>query len=105
MKMKKDALTGKDLYLDLDRSDILAVYQTVKIPLDYSISGYGKKLPTRFVIKTTDKRLHRVYCICYSNSGSLWMNYQKKKPMVESAILDYEIETGIHNKDFPFIKM
>lgn len=89
-------------YLDLELSDIKAVYRTIKIPVNYSRTGYGRKLPTQYIIKTVDNRIHRVYCICHSNSGSLWIHYQGKKPMVETAILDYELKTGIYHDKFPF---
>lgn len=90
-------------YLDLELSDVKAIYRTRKIPVNYSRTGYGNKLPTQYMIQTTDKKMHRVYCICYSNSGSLWINYQGKKPMVETAILDYEIANNIDHSEFPYI--
>lgn len=41
-----------------------------------SPSGYGRKISTDYMIRFRDdprKRLHRVYCVCYSNSGSLYV--------------------------------
>src|SRR5574344_2137166 len=89
-------------YVDLELSDIKAVYRTRKIPRHYSATGYGRKIPTQYLIQTIDNRIHRVYCICYSNSGSLWINYQGKKPMVETAINDYEIANNIDHTEFPY---
>ena len=35
-------------------------------------SGYGRNLPTQYVIRFNDK-WHRVKCICFSNSGTLFI--------------------------------
>jgi len=101
--MKEYREFDKVLYLDLELSDILAIYRTKKIPVNYSRSGYGKKLPTQYMIQTIDKKLHRVYCICYSNIGSLWINYKSKKPMIETAMLDYDIAHNVCNTDYQYI--
>ena len=101
MVQKNVAFNGVG-YLDLELSDIKAVYRTREIPVNCSASGYGNKIPTQYLIKTVDNRIHRVYCICYSNSGSLWINYHGKKPMVETAILDYEIKNNIDHSEFPY---
>lgn len=38
------------------------------------VSGYGKKISTDRMIKLPgDHRLRRVYCVCYSNVGSLYI--------------------------------
>ena len=43
--------------------------------LSYTASGYGKKIPTSYVIKRAgDHRWRRVYCTVYSNNGTCWAN-------------------------------
>lgn len=39
--------------------------------------GYGKKISTDYVAHF-DGREHRVYCICFSNSGSLYVLVKKE---------------------------
>jgi hypothetical protein len=40
--------------------------------LQQTSSGYGSKLTTPYKVRH-DGRLYRVYCICWSNSGSLYI--------------------------------
>lgn len=35
-------------------------------------TGYGKQLPTPYMVKW-EGRWRRVYCVCYSNSGTLYI--------------------------------
>ncbi len=46
--------------------------------LQQTKSGYGKKLVTTFKINY-NKKYYRVYCTCYSNSGSYWFTVKGKK--------------------------
>ena len=102
MIMKNGYRTGMG-YLDLELSDIIGVYRTKKYPPNPYRSGYGRKIPTQYMIKTVDGRLHRVYCVCYSNSGSLWIQYKKELPMCETAMLDYALEKKISINDVPYL--
>jgi hypothetical protein len=43
-----------------------------KLGLQYTASGYGSKIPTRFTVKHNN-RIKRVYCSIYSNIGSLYI--------------------------------
>lgn len=45
-------------------------------------SGYGSKLRTVHMIKHNNK-LYRIYCICYSNAGSLYILSKGKKIYVD----------------------
>ena len=38
----------------------------------HTASGYGKKLPTRWVTTNANGRRVRVYATCYSNAASTW---------------------------------
>ena len=40
--------------------------------LQQTASGYGRKLTTPYKVEHNG-RLYRVYCICFSNSGSLYI--------------------------------
>jgi len=40
--------------------------------LQYTSSGYGKKIPTRYMVKFNN-RWHRVYTCIFSNSGTLYI--------------------------------
>lgn len=43
-----------------------------ELGLSYTASGYGSKIPTRFMVKFYG-RWHRVYCRVFSNVGSLYI--------------------------------
>ena len=43
-----------------------------KLGLSYTASGYGEKIPTTKMVKL-GTRWHRVYCMIYGNSGTLWI--------------------------------
>lgn len=40
--------------------------------LSYTASGYGKAIPTSWMV-TVNGRKHRVYCCIYSNSGTCYI--------------------------------
>lgn len=42
----------------------------------YTASGYGKRIPTEFVVRL-DKRWRRVYVCVFSNSGTLYVDGPK----------------------------
>jgi hypothetical protein len=95
--MKEYIEFGKVLFLQLELSDIKDIYKTKGIPVNYSRSGYGSKIPTQYMIKTIDNREHRVYCICYSNNGSLYIRYKKNNMvMIESAMNNWQIANKIY---------
>lgn len=36
--------------------------------------GYGRRIPTRYMVRLTDsRRWRRVYCCCYSNAGTCYV--------------------------------
>lgn len=51
-------------------------------PRFYSASGYGRKIPTRFMVKV-ENRWHRVYAICFSNAASLYTVVGKKQLFIK----------------------
>lgn len=46
--------------------------------LQQTVTGYGKKLTTRHKVEFEGKK-RRIYCTCFSNSGSLWFTANGKK--------------------------
>jgi hypothetical protein len=50
--------------------------------LQRTASGYGAKLPSRWIAKTPDG-IRRVYVTIYSNAGTAWFNYRGGKVVVD----------------------
>ncbi len=44
--------------------------------LSYTATGYGSRIPTRYIVKFNGK-WRRVYCRIYSNSGTLFIGQLK----------------------------
>jgi hypothetical protein len=57
----------------LDPARVTARRRT-KAPLNRSRDGYGSKLPSSWMLQLDGRRWHRVYIICYSNSGSAYVS-------------------------------
>lgn len=72
---KKD-YNGKHQYYDLEVSDVLAVWTTEVPRKGQTQTGYGKAIPTQYVIKTRDGRTHRVKCSIFGNLGTLYISTQ-----------------------------
>lgn len=51
--------------------------------LSYSATGYGSKIPTRYMVRTVDQKWRRVYCAIFSNVGSTYVMHGKEKTIVE----------------------
>lgn len=64
-------------------------YQTIKAqgiketeaPRNRSITGYGHKIPTSYMIKYLNI-WRRVYCATYSNNGTTWCTVNGKEIVV-----------------------
>lgn len=50
--------------------------------LSYTTTGYGSKIPTRYMVKFNDK-WRRVYCMQYSNVGTLYIGNRKDNLIVD----------------------
>lgn len=59
----------------INRIDIDALeVKEVMPPFFYSALGYGRKIPTHRMVRLPgDKRWRRVYCCCYSNTGTCYV--------------------------------
>lgn len=49
--------------------------------LYYTASGYGSRIPTRYMVNY-NKKWRRVYCIIYSNAGSLFIGKKFNPAMI-----------------------
>ena len=45
------------------------------------VDGYGPKIKTGYKMRIGN-RLHRLYCMCWSNSGTLWVNVGGRQVIV-----------------------
>ena len=53
-----------------------------KLGLSYTVSGYGKRIPTQYKVRHNG-RLHRVYCCQYSNAGTLYIKTKQGDVVVD----------------------
>lgn len=89
----------------LDENNIIDRKQT-KTPPNKSVSGYGSKLPTSWMLRlslseekryssglhsfslmTETRRWHRVYVICYGNAGSAYVLVMGKRKYLSDTLL------------------
>ena len=49
-------------------------------PMFYSASGYGSRIPTRYMIRQPGGRWRRVYAICWSNVASFYVGGRDRQP-------------------------
>ena len=57
----------------LEEKDVESVFMT-NTRLQSTVSGYGSKIPTRYLVQLKDsRRKYRLYCMIYSNSGSCYI--------------------------------
>lgn len=62
-----------------DHYKITSIKQTPISPYQQTANGYGGKLKTSYMIKLDNGyRWYRVYCMCYSNSGSIYIQSKGK---------------------------
>ena len=61
--------------MSLTYGTIVAAREDASAPLyGRNADGYGRKIPTRYwVTLAGESRARRVYAVCYSNSGSLYV--------------------------------
>lgn len=52
--------------------------KTTDTPRNRSVSGYGSKLPTQYMVNWRNK-WRRVYAICYSNASTLYIAHKNTK--------------------------
>jgi hypothetical protein len=59
-------------YLGDIKGDAFTIWETATTPRNRSVSGYGNKLPTHWMVKF-GKRNYRVYAICWAKVASLYV--------------------------------
>ena len=55
--------------------------------LSYTASGYGSRLPTEWMIRH-EKKLYRIYCVIYSNAGSIYVVIGKTRYYLSDFDID-----------------
>ncbi len=60
-------------YLESDYVIINRPLSHHKLGLTYTANGYGRKLPTRYMLSFNSGRFRRVYATCFSNVASYWV--------------------------------
>jgi len=77
----------------LDDRLVAAVEVTAEPMYGRTASGYGRKLPTRYML-TIGKRQHRVYAVCFSNVASFYVVLGGEKRYLEIAT-EHRIEDAV----------
>lgn len=69
------------------------IFEYDKAPFYYpSASGYGSKIPTRFMLSMPgEKRKRRVYAVCYSNAASFYILLKGLKVFIH----DYQFDEPV----------
>lgn len=63
-----------------------SIYRTATCPQSNSRTGYGRKLPTRYMVYChTTGRKYRVYAICYSNASSWYITVKGEQLFLRDA--------------------
>jgi hypothetical protein len=57
-----------------------------EVPHNPYTTGYGKRIPTQYMVRTIDQKWRRVYCVCYSNVGTLYVQHGKSLTIVELGV-------------------
>lgn len=57
----------------LDSSRVARVHVTDEPTYNRTVTGYGGKLPTPYMLTLDDRRKRRVYAMCYGNAASLYV--------------------------------
>lgn len=58
------------IYLD---ADFITDARVTNRPIVRSATGYGNKIPTRYMIRLANNRWYRIYAKCWSNAASFYI--------------------------------
>lgn len=61
-----------------------AIRKTIA-PRNPYATGYGKAIPTAYMVRTINQQWRRVYCAQFSNTGTLYVKHGKALTIVELA--------------------
>ena len=73
--------------LDIIRRIIYAPMPWHLAGLTYTASGYGAKIPSRWMAVCRDGRKRRIYVVCYSNAASMFIVLGGKKTIIPETVL------------------
>ena len=73
------------LYAEIQAAKVKELWWQ-KQNLMFTASGYGSKIPTRYMVQV-ENIWRRVYCCCYSNVGSLYIFVRG----IEYSIHEYDL--------------
>jgi hypothetical protein len=75
--------TGELVRLDIAPPSVIVRFMPHhKAGLSWTATGYGKKIPTRYMVRTVDNKWRRVYCAIYSNVGTCYVMHGKNRTIV-----------------------
>ena len=74
---------GELVHLDIG---VTACIRDNVAPRNYIRTGYGKKMPTAYRVRTIDQRWRRVYVACYSNGGTTYVMHGKARTIVNLPV-------------------
>ena len=72
----------------LDTSRITAAKLTEPPRYGRDVYGYGRKIPTGYMVRLDDNRWRRIYCICYSNIGTLYVVVNGEPQYIAGGLAD-----------------
>ncbi len=75
----------------LEPSAVLAARTTEEPRHGRNVDGYGRKIPTQYLIQLADKRWRRVYVCCFSNSGTAYI-VTKAEPFLCISRAEFRIK-------------
>ncbi len=82
-------------YLDSDYVVIDRPLWHHKLGLTYTANGYGRKLPTRYMLSFNCGRFRRIYATCFSNVASYWVIVSGKKLYLRDADFGSRAATSV----------
>jgi len=90
-RMSDPGVTDGPVYTDPDRVVKMVKESDYPKPHQLPADGYGNKIPTSYRVlydngRTTNARhWHRVYVICYSNSGSAYILVRGQRMFIDTT--------------------
>lgn len=66
---------------DEPRQTVEVPVKETAAPINRSVSGYGKRIPTSYMVQV-DGKWRRVYCCIYSNVGTLYIGDLSDSPSI-----------------------
>lgn len=74
-------MTEREELLNHGDDGVITLYYVPTSGYKNTVSGYGAKIPTNWVVKYKN-RSRRVYCTIYGNIGTCWFLHKDRKMVV-----------------------